>query len=82
MRESMKRILICLLYLLIFCLWLVSPAFSQPHYTLRELCRLANENAETIKIAEEDLYRAEQEKERAKSVLIPQATLYGSYLYY
>ncbi|MCG8636040.1 MAG: TolC family protein [Desulfobacterales bacterium] len=78
----MKRILICLLYLLIFCLWLVSPAFSQPHYTLRELCRLANENAETIKIAEEDLYRAEQEKERAKSVLIPRATLYGSYLNY
>ncbi len=78
----MKRILICLLYLLIFSLWLVSPAFSQPHYTLKELCRLANENAETIKIAEEDLYIAEQEKERAKSVLIPRATLYGSYLNY
>ncbi len=78
----MKRILVFLLYLLIFSLWLVSPAFSQPHYTLKELCRLANENAETIKIADEDLYIAEQEKERAKSVLIPRATLYGSYLNY
>jgi outer membrane protein len=78
----MKRILICLSYLLVFSLWLVSPAFSEPHYTLKELCRLANENAETIKISEEDLYKAEQEKERAKSVLIPRATLYGSYLNY
>ena len=74
MRESMKRILICLLYLLTFSLWLVCPAFSEPHYTLKELCRLANENAETIKISEEDLYKAEQEKERAKSVLIRRAT--------
>ncbi len=82
MRKSMKRILICQLFLLIFSLWLVSPVFSEPNYTLKELCRLANENAETIKISEEDLYKAEQEKERAKSVLIPAATLYGSYLNY
>jgi len=60
----------------------LSPAFSQPLYNLKDLCKKANENAESIKIAEEDQYIAEQDKERAKSVLIPRATLYGKYLNY
>jgi len=54
----------------------------EPSYTLKQLCRIANENAETIQIAREQTYIAEQEKERALSVLIPSATLYGSYLNY
>lgn len=54
----------------------------EPSYTLKQLCRLANENAETIRIAEEQTYIAEQDKKRARSVLVPSAALYGSYLNY
>ncbi len=78
----MKRILIYLLSLLLCGIWMTSTAQAQPHYTLKDLCQLANKNAETIKIAEEDQYIAEQEKERARSVLIPRATLFGKYLNY
>ncbi|WDP88259.1 MAG: TolC family protein [Desulfobacter sp.] len=78
----MKRTIIFLLSLLLICAASVSPGFSQPLYTLKGLCQKANENAETIKIAEENQYIAEQEKERAKSVLFPRATLFGSYLNY
>lgn len=82
----MKRISINLLPTLLlglaFVHTLVTPAFSQPLYSLKDLCKQANKNAESIKIAEENQYIAEQEKERAKSVLIPRATLYGKYLNY
>jgi outer membrane protein len=57
-------------------------ADARTTYTLKQLCRLANESAETIKIANEDLYIAKQEKVRARSVLIPRATVYGRYLNY
>ncbi|MCF8086857.1 MAG: TolC family protein [Desulfotignum sp.] len=52
------------------------------HYTLNDLCRAANENAEQIKIAEQDVLIARQEKQRARSVLIPRATAFGSYTRY
>ncbi|MEH0020019.1 MAG: TolC family protein [Desulfobacter sp.] len=78
----MNRICIWLLMLLVAGVVFACPAVAQPHYTLKALCRVANDNAETIKTAEEDQYIAEQEKKRALSVLIPRATLYGSYLNY
>lgn len=78
----MKRISISLLQGVLLGLAFVTPAFSQPLYSLKDLCQKANQNAETIKIAEENQYIAEQDKERAKSVLIPRATLYGKYLDY
>jgi len=52
------------------------------HYTLNDLCRAANDNAETIRIAEDDVEIARQEKQRARSVLIPRATAFGSYTKY
>ncbi len=55
---------------------------SEPLYTLKQLCLKANENAERIRIATEETYIARQDKKRAQSVLIPRATLYGSYLNY
>jgi outer membrane protein len=68
---------------MIFCIGcLAVSANSQPLYSLQDLCREANKNAETIKIADDDLFIAQQEKNRALSVLIPRATLYGSYLNY
>jgi len=57
-------------------------ADCQTLYSLQDLCRKANINAETIKIADEDLFIAEQEKKRALSVLIPRATVFGSHLNY
>ncbi len=54
----------------------------EPSYTLKQLCKVANDNAETIHIAREQTYIAEQDKKRAQSVLIPTASLYGSYLNY
>ncbi len=78
----MRRILFSLFFM-IFCIGcLAVSANSQPLYSLQDLCREANKNAESIKIADDDLFIAQQEKKRALSVLIPRATLYGSYLNY
>lgn len=55
-----------------------ASAFCQTTYSLYELAQIANKQSETIKIAEDDLYIAQQDKERALSVLIPRATAYGS----
>ena len=82
MRKSMKRLSILLMSIAVLCFFFPFQASAQPHYTLKELCRIANETAETIKLAEEDEYIAEQEKQRALSVLVPRATLYGAHLNY
>jgi outer membrane protein len=61
------------------------PALStekRVHYTLEDLCRAANDTAETIRIAKDDVEIARQEKQRARSVLIPRATAFGSYTKY
>ena len=78
----MKAFYICILSLFLWVPGAVLAGPSQPYYTLKQLCTKANENAERIKIAQEDTYYAEQDKKRAQSVLIPRATLYGSYLNY
>jgi outer membrane protein TolC len=62
--------------------WKPVSAGETTHYTLNELCRAANENAEQIKIAEQNVMIARQEKQRARSVLIPRATAFGSYTRY
>ncbi len=59
-----------------------AAASETTHYTLNDLCRAANDNAEKIRIAEQDLEIARQEKQRARSVLIPRATTFGSYTKY
>ncbi len=75
----MKSALIFTINALFLWAAFISPAFSQPQYTLKSLCQKANENAETIKIAIEDQYISEQDKARARSVLLPRATLFGNY---
>ncbi|MBU1340765.1 MAG: TolC family protein [Proteobacteria bacterium] len=64
--------------ILLFVIFSQSPAYCQTTYSLNELIQLANKHSETIKIAQEDVYIAQQEKARALSVLIPRATTYGS----
>jgi len=54
------------------------PAFCGTTYSLHELTQLACKHSETIKIAQDDLYIANQDKARALSVLIPRATAFGS----
>lgn len=78
----MKKLQICLPALVYLIMGSAAQGLCQPSYTLKQLCKLANENAETIRIAREQTYIAEQDKKRAQSVLIPGATLYGSYLNY
>ena len=54
------------------------PAYCQTAYSLYDLALLANKQSETIQIAKEDVFIAQQEKRRALSVLIPRATAFGS----
>ncbi|MCP3944420.1 MAG: TolC family protein [Desulfobacteraceae bacterium] len=77
----MKRIFVSLFFVF-FCICYQASAYSQTLYSLHDLCLNADKNAETIKIATDDLFIAEQDKQRALSVLIPTATSYGSYLHY
>ncbi len=78
----MNKIYVCVQALLLLVLGFAAQGMCEPAYTLKQLCRMANKNAETIRIAREQTYIAEQDKKRAQSVLIPRATLYGSYLNY
>ncbi len=59
----------------------VVPAEST-HYTLKGLCRKANETAEQIRISEEDVVLAKEDKNRALSVLIPRAVAFGAFTNY
>lgn len=74
----MKRIILSLF----FCVCCQTPAYSQTLYSLQDLCRAADKNAEIIKIADQDLFIAEQEKKRALSVLVPRATAFGNHMNY
>jgi outer membrane protein len=67
------------------CLMLFVPvrqALSIPVYTLNQVCQLADKHARTIHIADQDLFIARQDKQRALSVLIPRVTLFGNYMGY
>jgi outer membrane protein TolC len=69
--------------ILIFCMTLGvcagASAAEISHYTLESLCRAANENADQIRIAQDDVTYARQEKQRALSVLIPRAGTFVTY---
>jgi outer membrane protein len=78
----MNKIHVCVQTFFLVVFGFSAQGICEPSYTLKQLCRIANENAETIQIAREQTYIAKQEKERALSVLIPSATLYASYLNY
>ncbi|MEE4365584.1 MAG: TolC family protein [Desulfotignum sp.] len=71
----------CLVF--IFCLAAAGYpnlyAADSARYTLNDLCRAANDNARTIRIATDEVFIAEQEKKRALSVLVPRATAFGSH---
>lgn len=63
----------------ILCLTVI-PVHSKTVYSLFDLTELADMHSQNIRIAQDDLFIAEQEKQRALSVLIPRATVFGSVL--
>lgn len=74
----MKKLLHLLLAIIFILLAIQNTCFSQTRYSLNDLIQKANKLSDTIKIAEEDLEIAVQDKQRALSVLIPRATSYGA----
>jgi outer membrane protein len=64
----------------LFFLILIFPqGLSAREYSLNDLYRLALERSKAIKLAEENLYLSEREKDKAKSVLFPKLSAFGSY---
>jgi len=68
-------------------LFFVSPlcrtdAASAQEYSLDDLYRLAIKQADRVMIAEEDVYIAERDKDRALSALFPRLTVLGEYRRY
>ncbi len=74
----MKRML-----LILFCLIFIVPcaAFTE-EYSLDDFYNLALKKNETIKIAEEDIYISERDKDMAMAVLIPKLSAFGSHTEY
>lgn len=52
------------------------------HYTLSDLYQLALQHAEEIRFAEENLLIAQEDKQRALSVIIPRLSVFGDYINY
>ena len=74
----MKKVCTCLMILLGIVLWSASGALAQ-EYALRDLYQQAVKNSEKIKFAEENLYIAQMNKNKAWAVLMPRLTAYGGY---
>lgn len=72
------------LLVIVALLSLCGTSYSNPlpTYSIVDLCQKALETAEQIKLAENDLVIAMEEKRRALSVLMPRATAFGSYITY
>lgn len=58
-----------------------NPA-GRPVYSLEDIYRFALERSETIRIAENQLYVAQKDVDRAFSVLVPTFSAYGDYIRY
>ncbi len=71
-----------LLFVSCFLLILIPYSISAKEYSLTELWRLALEKSEIIKMAEEDLYISERQKDKAKSVIFPKFSAFGSHRRY
>jgi len=81
-----KKILLMAAVFLLYSGFCSSASYGQDTtapssvYSLYDLCKKALETSENIKIAENDLTIALEDKKRALSVLMPTATAFGSYL--
>lgn len=73
----MKQRLCQFIIILTAILLAYETGFSQTEYSLQDLAQKADQLSETIKIAQEDVQIAIQDKQRALSVLVPKVTTYG-----
>ncbi len=71
----MKRVIL----ILSFFLSLIPVTAFAEEYSLDDLYRIALERSEAIKIAEEDIYISERDKDRVMAVLFPKLSAFGSY---
>ncbi|MCG8564838.1 MAG: TolC family protein, partial [Desulfobacterales bacterium] len=78
----MKKRIVPFVSTLLFLASSLAMAETASHFTLKSLCRQANESAEQIRISAEDVVLAKEDKKRALSVLIPRASTYGTYTNY
>ena len=75
----MKRIYFFILFVLFF----VAPTHLHAReYSIDDLYRLALERSESIKIAEDDLFISQQVKNKARSVLFPTLSAFGTHTRY
>ncbi len=87
MRNPTKTVFILSILLILFCRPVYSAQETGTHpaskaYTLEELYHIAQKNSESIKIADQNLYIAEKDKNRAISALIPWLTAFGNHTRY
>jgi outer membrane protein len=72
-----------ILFALLTALLPMLPAIAlAEEYTLDDLYRLALKQAEKVQIAEQDVYIAERQKDKAIAVLLPKITTLGDYRQY
>ncbi len=84
--KPMQRIVLILICLIIPAALNAGETDEKPEhrpvYSLTDLYRLGLERSESIKIAENQLYVAEKDLDRAFSVLVPTLSGYGDYIRY
>jgi outer membrane protein len=69
--------------LFLILLSVIAPCTAFPEeYSLDDLYNLAIQRSETIRIAEEDVFISERDKDRAMAVLFPKLSAFGSYTQY
>jgi len=78
----MKRKILVFLFLLILLILNPICTIFAKEYSLLDLWRVALERSERIRIAKEDLFISQQEKNGARSVLFPHLSTFGSYTRY
>jgi outer membrane protein len=77
-----RALLLSIAVVLLVSVFPVGLCAQAPEYSLEDLYRLVLKQADRIKIAEEDVVVAEQEKNRAFSYLVPRLTASGDYRRY
>ncbi len=82
MKNGSFKTLIVSLPLLITMFLIPSHPFAEESYSLQQVLRMASERAERLRLAEEDLFIVQLQKDKAEAALIPKLSLYGSYTRY
>ena len=78
MSKKLFLIIIFVVFSLPFFNMYNSNLYAETVYSLYDLCKIADQSAIQIKIAEDDLYISKQDKKQAFAVLMPSLTAFGS----